>query len=1123
MNNIKKLVFILTAFVCFFAFKVNALAATYRAASLAQDGSTTTILDTDNYNDAKNAMLNANASSTVTPVLYRDGNIVNAKYALVWFNTSYGTVDLYQNAWDTTAYTYTAPSYGIEAAFIDYDSAYNRAKIMISGFTGYVDMKYINIKPLSTMAGNIVTVYADYAIKIRTCPGLSCSETGRYTSQGAIYNYTETTGADGYTWYHIDSGWFAALDETWAKPTQGAGLKTLTYYEPFTGTSNLIHYFMYSAYNDYSFTNLGIKPDYLQNGVSYYSYDGHYFYTDIYAMLDDYRNNTNGVHSINASNPFYNYYMYLSTRSKTGYTADDLNGIISNMGYTRNKVDGVTYVTADGQWTGADRSNMSVMYGTGTTFINAQNNYGVNAFEAFSAAINESAKGTSMIAFAKNNIFGIGASDSNPFYGATSFSSVTDSIIGYSELANSYSNPSDWRYFGGFYGNKNSGQNVKYASDPYWGEKAAMNAYLHDRTYGLHDLNSSTLGITKNANVNIYHTPSYSGKVSYTLKNNSFSVTTMALTVYDKVVNNEGTWYKILTDTPLDANGNKTTGTYEFSTSYGYINANDLYVKNQQPSLNASDVTVAAGANYNLLTNVTATDPEGEDIHESIDVESTNYKDDVAGTYYVNLIAHDKENFEVHKTIYVTVTGDTSPKITALNSTISQYTTVDLNSLVKVVDYDGTALTNYTYTGTVDTNTIGNYKVTYSVTNSLGKSATLELTVNVIANEQPVINASDQIIRINSTFDPMTGVTAKDAEDGDVTVTITANNVNTAVAGDYSVTYSATDSVKQTTTKTIKVTVSNKEEKNGSFYMDYLKVIDNKLMIKGYATIAGMNNTLDNDITYTIIYRNIDTGKDYTVTANRITDASQITRKAYGTDSFDYTYSWFNADMNTDSIPDGDYYIYLRAESKDYYANYLVRNRYQKEEVTSYSGTKSVTIMNDYSGNMGCLKFSIRSTEIVKKTASYNYNQFNVFRTFEWTDDNKIHLYGNAYSYGMNLASTAKRTLIFENKSTYETYKYDLGSTNKALYQVALPYTDNMSKDYAWFDATFDIANLPKGDYVLYIATESNITDISEFSEKLHRSISYLNKTIGDNTYTFSINSQRGNRIELSVSEAPKD
>ncbi|WP_415821517.1 immunoglobulin-like domain-containing protein, partial [Listeria booriae] len=62
-------------------------------------------------------------------------------------------------------------------------------------------------------------------------------------------------------------------------------------------------------------------------------------------------------------------------------------------------------------------------------------------------------------------------------------------------------------------------------------------------------------------------------------------------------------------------------------------------------------------------------------------------------------------------------------------------------------------------------------------------------------------------------FDPMTGVSASDTEDGDVTgnITVTANDVNVNQEGTYHVTYSVTDSDDNTTTKTITVTVTSND------------------------------------------------------------------------------------------------------------------------------------------------------------------------------------------------------------------------------------------------------------------------------------------------------------------------
>ena len=102
--------------------------------------------------------------------------------------------------------------------------------------------------------------------------------------------------------------------------------------------------------------------------------------------------------------------------------------------------------------------------------------------------------GTSAIAMDKNNLFGHGAVDSNPYYGANGYANPQTSIKYHAEkfISNGYLDNEDWRYNGGHLGDKLSGINVRYASDPYWGEKAASVNYYYN--YGS-DYNKYTIGI----------------------------------------------------------------------------------------------------------------------------------------------------------------------------------------------------------------------------------------------------------------------------------------------------------------------------------------------------------------------------------------------------------------------------------------------------------------------------------------------------------------------------------------------------------------------------------------------------------------------------------------------------
>lgn len=98
-------------------------------------------------------------------------------------------------------------------------------------------------------------------------------------------------------------------------------------------------------------------------------------------------------------------------------------------------------------------------------------------------------------------------------------------------------------------------------------------------------------------------------------------------------------------------------------------------------------------------------------------------------------------------------------------------------------------------------------------------------TTTTKANTAPVITAEDVTIMIDTTFNPLKGVTIYDAEDGNITVTnahIRTNNVNVANTGTYSVTYVYTDKGGLTTTHTRKITVSNRMEapKTINAYLD---------------------------------------------------------------------------------------------------------------------------------------------------------------------------------------------------------------------------------------------------------------------------------------------------------------
>jgi len=115
-------------------------------------------------------------------------------------------------------------------------------------------------------------------------------------------------------------------------------------------------------------------------------------------------------------------------------------------------------------------------------------------------------------------------------------------------------------------------------------------------------------------------------------------------------------------------------------------------------------------------------------------------------------------------------------------------------------NYDGNITSSIVVTGAVDTNTPGTYILKYNVVDSSDNSAVeVERTVTVHAepNTAPVISIigeSSITITVGDIYTDQ-GATATDAEDGDLTSSISVNNtVNVDVAGSYTVTYNVNDS-----------------------------------------------------------------------------------------------------------------------------------------------------------------------------------------------------------------------------------------------------------------------------------------------------------------------------------------
>lgn len=245
----------------------------------------------------------------------------------------------------------------------------------------------------------------------------------------------------------------------------------------------------YFAYNN----RLDFAPNYLKEGKRYYSYDGHYFYDDFKTMIDDYNNDTFD-NSINNENVYYNYYMYLPHRSYTNYDKEEIDSYYANSLHINGKVRCYDDFNNDNA---NDVVNLSQFYEEFDSFFGYENIYGVNAMMMLSVSTHESSFGKSYLAFEKNNLFNHTAYDSDEERNASRFNKIDTSVYSHAKyfISKLYANIYSDIYYGSFLGNKKSGMNTLYSSDPYWSEKVVDVYFGYDEVLGLKDKDAYSLGI----------------------------------------------------------------------------------------------------------------------------------------------------------------------------------------------------------------------------------------------------------------------------------------------------------------------------------------------------------------------------------------------------------------------------------------------------------------------------------------------------------------------------------------------------------------------------------------------------------------------------------------------------
>lgn len=561
--------------------------------------------------------------------------------------------------------TYDESNIELVKSFDSYDEAYTYMNTLSSTSSKIVSI----IGKRKDTVGNYVNkiLNSEYAYVDLNTTGTTMTVSNVYTSatNNKAYTYINGHGAfGGVDAAFIDynngtsranmkisgvTGWINSLLSLNGNKYNGYEIIPLVYVESpsyyyVSDEGNLIHKLSkkITAKNCYSASiNLGIAPSSLTakdsdgNTIKYYSFDGNYFYKTMEAMLDDYKSGSTDK-AVNVI-PYYNYYMYSPVRTNSNITADDIKNFLASRGYSDE--------------------NKSALVGEELTFIDAEDKYAVNAGISLSTAINESSWGTSALAKNKNNLFGHSAYDSSVMESANGYKTVSDGIYrhAYYYINTLFAETKDYsgNYFGSHLGNKNSGINVKYASDPYWGEKIAAIYRSLDAYVDYKDFNSSKIGIKVSDTPAPVMKDAKSDAVElYKLKSYSLNVTNIPVLILGQVegeeINGSKIWYKIQTDALLNEEGTDVIqvstkdNLYDRSKNIGYIHSSYITLMDE----NVKKIYVQKEGLFGLH-NLSVNEDKTVNITGYLAIREMDNKKDINITY--DLVLQNEDNGNVYE------------------------------------------------------------------------------------------------------------------------------------------------------------------------------------------------------------------------------------------------------------------------------------------------------------------------------------------------------------------------------------------------------------------------------------------------------------------------------------------
>ncbi|WP_299693998.1 immunoglobulin-like domain-containing protein [uncultured Vibrio sp.] len=190
-------------------------------------------------------------------------------------------------------------------------------------------------------------------------------------------------------------------------------------------------------------------------------------------------------------------------------------------------------------------------------------------------------------------------------------------------------------------------------------------------------------------------------------------------------------------DMGTDSAGNSYNS--EFIKDYGdFIHGGENPEPSPVPVFNGiNDTRVRIGQSFDYLAGITAKDSEGNDITSSITYDG--YVDTArTGTYIITYTVQDSEGNEAVKPRSVEVYA-VLPTLSGVdNISVKQFDDFNPMAGVTATDADGNDLTqSIQVTGEVDTSVVGDYELTYSVTDQHNQSSEEKRTVRVYEDTPP--------------------------------------------------------------------------------------------------------------------------------------------------------------------------------------------------------------------------------------------------------------------------------------------------------------------------------------------------------------------------------------------------